>query len=55
VDGKYWLPNYMRSDDTLNLKDQNVQVRLVIKWTDYKPASTPAGAPAPLAVPPKPN
>src|SRR5208282_1497298 len=21
VDGKYWLPNYMRSDDTLNLKD----------------------------------
>ena len=56
VDGKYWLPNYMRSDDTLNLKDMNVQVRLVIKWTDYKPlsAATPARAPAQPAAPPKP-
>jgi hypothetical protein len=59
VDGKYWLPNYMRSDDTINLKDLNVQVRLVIKWTDYKPVSAapvapPATQPAPAA-PPKPN
>ena len=56
VDGKYWLPNYMRSDDTLNLKDMNVQVRLVIKWTDYKPlsATTPAPAAAQPAAPPKP-
>ncbi len=56
VDGKFWLPNYMRSDDTLNLKDQNVQVRLVIKWTDYKPSSgaTPAQAPAQPAAPTKP-
>jgi hypothetical protein len=56
VDGKFWLPNYMRSDDTLNLKDMNVQVRLVVKWTDYKPLSgaTPAPAPAQPATPPKP-
>ena len=47
VDGKYWLPNYMRSDDTLNLKDANVQVRLVIKWTDYKPIPAAGAAPAP--------
>lgn len=47
VDGKYWLPNYMRSDATLNLKDQNVNVRLVVKWTDYKPIS--AAAPTPNA------
>lgn len=44
VDGKYWFPNYLRSDDTLNLKDLNVPVRIVIKWTDYKPIS--AAAPA---------
>jgi hypothetical protein len=46
VDGKYWLPNYMRSDSTLNLKDRNVNVRLVVKWTDYKPfgAAPPADA-----------
>jgi hypothetical protein len=56
VDGKYWLPNYMRSDDTINLKDLNVQVRLVIKWTDYKPLSvgTPPPAAAQPAAPPKP-
>jgi len=54
VDGKYWLPNYMRSDDTLNLKDMNVQVRLVIKWTDYKPLSSVTSAPAQPAAPPKP-
>src|SRR5271169_5552120 len=53
VDGKYWLPSYMRSDDTLNLKDMNVPVRLVIKWTDYKPIPAVGAAPAPA--PPKPN
>ena len=55
VDGKYWLPNYMRSDDTLNLKDANVQVRLVIKWTDYKPIPAAGTAPAPAETPQKPN
>lgn len=58
VDGKYWLPNYMRSDDTLNLKDANVQVRLVIKWTDYKPipaAGAVPAAPTPAVTSPKPN
>jgi hypothetical protein len=56
VEGKYWLPNYMRSDDTINLKDLNVQVRLVIKWTDYKPLSpgTPPPAVAQPASPQKP-
>lgn len=48
VDGKYWFPNYERSDDTLHLKDVSVPVRLVIKWTDFKvlPATAPAAAPA---------
>lgn len=59
VDGKYWLPNYMRSDATLHLKDQNVNVRLVVKWTDYKPlASAPPASPtsptAPSTQPPAP-
>ena len=47
VDGKYWFPNYERSDDTLHLKDVSVPVRLVIKWTDFKvlPAAAPAAAP----------
>jgi hypothetical protein len=56
VDGKYWFPNYERSDDTLHLKDVSVPVRLVIKWTDFKvlPAMAPAAA-TPAAPPPKPQ
>jgi hypothetical protein len=56
VDGKFWIPNYMRSDGTLNLKDQNVPVRLVVKWTDFKPVSAAPLSPAvaPPAAAPKP-
>jgi len=50
VDGKYWFPNYMRSEDTLHLKDTDVPMRLVIKWTEFKPlpanGSAPQGTPA---------
>jgi hypothetical protein len=45
----------MRSDDTLNLKDVNVQVRLVIKWTDYKPLPAATATPTLPVAPPKPN
>src|ERR1700676_2580041 len=51
VDGKYWFPNYLRSDDTLHTKEGDIPVRLVIKWTDFKPAgaaqSVPKAAPNP--------
>ena len=50
VDGKYWFPNYLRSDDTLHLKDMDVPVRLVVKWSEFKPAS--AAAPAAASPPP---
>jgi hypothetical protein len=60
VDGKFWFPNYERSDDTLHLKDMSVPVRLTIKWTDFKvlpAAAAPSAAPAasesaPLPKPP---
>ncbi len=55
VDGKYWFPNYQRSDDTLHLKEGDIPVRLVIKWTDFKPlpavATTTAPSPVPAAEP----
>jgi hypothetical protein len=56
VDGKYWFPNYARSDGAVNLKGLEIPVRLVIKWTDFKPiASAPqAPAPRPPASSPKP-
>ena len=53
VDGKYWFPNYSRSDGTLTKKNLEIPVRIVIKWTDFKPfpaappAATPVASPAP--------
>jgi hypothetical protein len=55
VDGKYWFPNYSRSDDFVHLKDDTIPVRLVIKWTDIKPLAAnpapPSAAPPPPASP----
>ncbi len=48
VNGKFWFPDYSRSDDTLNLKGLEIPVRMVIKWTDFKPVSV-APAPVPAA------
>ena len=60
VDGKYWFPNYSRSDDILNQKGLEIPVRVTIKWTDFRLASASAAAPSPAqparpsATPPKP-
>jgi hypothetical protein len=53
VEGKYWFPNYSRSDDTADVKGQQIPVRIVIKWTDFKPlpATPQASAPASAAAP----
>jgi hypothetical protein len=59
VDGKYWLPTYLRSDDTLHSKEGDFSVRLVVKWTDFKPAqladanATPKSDLPPAAAPQK--
>jgi hypothetical protein len=45
VDGKYWFPNYTRSDDTLTVKELEIPMRIVIKWTDFKPVSAAQQAP----------
>src|SRR5947207_11186186 len=47
VDGKYWFPSYARSDETLNQKGLEIPVRIVIKWTDFKPVPSAAQAPPP--------
>jgi hypothetical protein len=57
VDGKYWFPTYARSDETLHFKDHEVPVRMIVKWSDFKPlvAGTPASpAPTGTASPAKP-
>lgn len=43
VDGKYWFPNYSRADDRLKFQDSpDVPIRVVIKWTEFKPLTMPA-------------
>ena len=46
VDGKYWFPNYLRSDDALHLKDTEIPVRLVVKWSEFKASSASTTTPA---------
>jgi hypothetical protein len=52
VDGKYWIPNYTRSDADFHRKEETVPMRLIIKWTEFKPLAPPAATPAaPVATP----
>src|SRR5215813_12941111 len=37
VEGKYWFPNYARSDDRKHYESGDVPLRVVIKWTEFKP------------------
>ena len=62
VDEKYWFPVYSRSDDTATVDKTEIPIRIVIKYSDFKPittaplASTPAAAnpstPPPASKPP---
>jgi hypothetical protein len=36
IDGQFWFPTYIRADDTLHFRTQDVQIREVIKLTNYK-------------------
>lgn len=55
AEGKFWFPNYTRSDDSIHLKDREIRTRLTIRWSDFKPVpgavkpsspSSPPDAPA---------
>jgi hypothetical protein len=46
VGGKFWFPSYSRSDDVLHVKDTEVPMRIVIKWSDFKPVPTGSAASA---------
>ena len=57
VEGKYWLPDYSRSEGVYKMKDHDVPIRVTIKWTNFKPfPPVPASAtsPAPPGNPPAP-
>jgi len=52
VDGKYWFPDYSRSDETFKLKDRDIQIRVTIKWSDFKPFPPVVTSSAPSQPPP---
>ena len=54
VEGKYWFPNYSRSEEMYKLKDREINVRVTIKWTDFKPFPPTAIPPSSSAPPPPP-
>jgi len=36
IDGKYWFPTYTKADDTLHFSFQDIHIREIVKYTDYK-------------------
>ncbi len=36
VDGKYWFPTYSYADDTLHFVNQDMHIRQIVKYTDYR-------------------
>jgi hypothetical protein len=46
IDGKIWFPNYLRSDEFISTKVGRVNVRLTVRWENYKlRAAVPQGSP----------
>jgi len=36
IDNKYWFPAYTRADDTLHFSNEDVRMRYIVKYTNYK-------------------
>jgi hypothetical protein len=36
IDGQYWFPTYIRAEDTLHFRNNDVHMREIIKLTNYK-------------------
>jgi hypothetical protein len=49
VDGKYWFPIYARAEDSMQVKDVMVPMRITIKWSDFKFVGAAPAAPAIVA------
>ncbi len=46
IEGKIWFPNYLRSDESITTKTGRINVRLTVRWEDYKPRAAAATTPA---------
>ncbi|HKW87824.1 MAG TPA: hypothetical protein VJN21_03610 [Candidatus Acidoferrales bacterium] len=52
LQGHFWFPTYLRSDGSVQTQQGEVPIRLVVRATDFKPASAEAPAPAAPSKPP---
>lgn len=58
VDGKYWFPNYSRAEGVYKMKNRDVPLRAIIKWTNFKPfppVQVPVASPETRSQPPTPS
>ncbi len=42
IDGKYWFPTFSSADDTLHFVHDDIHIKELLKFTDYKRAGAPA-------------
>ena len=36
IEGNYWFPTYTRANDTLHFSDQDVRIRMTVRYANYK-------------------
>lgn len=46
IDGKYWFPIYIRSDDQMQVSGNEIPIRLIIRSSDFHPGKPVLPAPA---------
>ncbi len=56
VGKKLWFPAYARSDETMQVGDASVPIRIIVKWTDFTPQASVARSDSPApSTPPAPS
>ena len=51
VGKSFWFPAYSRSDETIDAGKTRVPIRVIVRWTDFTPATGPPSADSPAAKP----
>jgi hypothetical protein len=59
IEGNYWFPTYTHADDVLHFRTENVRIRMIVHYSDYKRFRVSIKLlntePPPSATPPPPN
>jgi hypothetical protein len=53
--GNLWFPAYARSDETIDSGGASVPLRIIVKWTDFKPEANPPATDSPVVAQPAPD